>query len=295
MRACREGASTRLELTTGGALPPHAGDAASRPLGKRPAGLRRRVPRRHRAATAGEGPQGLRGQRLARAAHAHHRHPRLRGDAPERRTRRTRSMAPKMVDIIHRQSERLSELVEDLLELSRLESREVEAEHRHGRRLARPPASAPRRSGPRRRPRTSQLELHVPAELDGPGDERAVEQVLLNLLDNAVKYTPPAGGWTVTGAPGGGRCVVSVKDTGMGIEPKHLPASSSASTGWTKVAAGTWAAPAWGSPSSSTWSARWRGRSSRSESHAPRPRAACSRLLLPGWPAAARRHPTGVG
>ena len=35
-------------------------------------------------------------------------------------------VAPKMVEIIHRQSERLSELVEDLLELSRLESREVQ-------------------------------------------------------------------------------------------------------------------------------------------------------------------------
>jgi two-component system phosphate regulon sensor histidine kinase PhoR len=64
--------------------------------------------------------------------------------------------------------------------------------------------------------------LHVPADLVASGDERAVEQVLLNLLDNAVKYTPEGGHVDVLGSRENGRCVVRVKDTGVGIEGKHL-------------------------------------------------------------------------
>ncbi|MFP2961280.1 ATP-binding protein [Myxococcus sp. 1LA] len=130
-------------------------------------------------------------------------------------------MAPKMVEIIHRQSERLSELVEDLLELSRLESREVSLK------LGRVPlADAAARAADTVRPKAEGkgqvVSLHVPQGLLAEGDTRAVEQVLLNLLDNAVKYTPAGGRVDVYGACESGRCVVRVKDTGVGIEPKHL-------------------------------------------------------------------------
>jgi two-component system, OmpR family, phosphate regulon sensor histidine kinase PhoR len=126
-----------------------------------------------------------------------------------------------MVEIIHRQSQRLSELVEDLLELSRLESREVQLK------IANVPLSvATARAAETVRPKAASknihLELHVPPSLMARGDERAVEQVLLNLLDNAVKYTPEGGRVDVLGTWEDGRCVVRVKDTGMGIDPKHL-------------------------------------------------------------------------
>ncbi|AKQ65201.1 Phosphate regulon sensor protein PhoR (SphS) [Myxococcus hansupus] len=131
-------------------------------------------------------------------------------------------MAPKMVEIIHRQSERLSELVEDLLELSRLEFREVSLK------LTQVPlAVATARAADTVRPKAEGkgqvVSLHVPQNLLAVGDTRAVEQVLLNLLDNAVKYTPRGGRVDVYGAYEAGRCVVRVKDTGLGIEPKHLP------------------------------------------------------------------------
>ncbi|WP_426753263.1 sensor histidine kinase [Myxococcus sp. Y35] len=130
-------------------------------------------------------------------------------------------MAPKMVDIIHRQSERLSELVEDLLELSRLEAREVSLK------LTQVPlADAAARAADTVRPKAEGkgqvVSLHVPQDLLAVGDTRAVEQVLLNLLDNAVKYTPPGGRVDVYGTYESGRCVVRVKDTGLGIESKHL-------------------------------------------------------------------------
>ena len=132
-------------------------------------------------------------------------------------------VAARMVEIIHRQSERLSELVEDLLELSRIESREVQ--------LEREPvalATAARRALDTVRPKAEgkrqQLWLDVPPGLTARGDARAVEQVLLNLLDNAVKYTPAGGRVELLARAEGpaGACVVRVRDTGVGLEAKHL-------------------------------------------------------------------------
>jgi two-component system phosphate regulon sensor histidine kinase PhoR len=131
------------------------------------------------------------------------------------------NVAPKMVEIIHRQSERLSELVEDLLELSRLESREVKLTFSSVS-LAVAASRAAEAVKPKAVGKAIHLELHVPPELAARGDERAVEQVLLNLLDNAVKYTPAGGRVDVHGGLEDGRCVVRVKDTGLGIEPRHL-------------------------------------------------------------------------
>ncbi len=130
-------------------------------------------------------------------------------------------MAPKMVDIIHRQSERLSELVEDLLELSRLESRELKLQVTDVS-LAVAVSRAAEVVRHKAQGKKITVELDVPQGLMGRGDERGLEQVLLNLLDNAVKYTPEGGRVTVTGVQEDGRSVVHVQDTGVGIEPKHL-------------------------------------------------------------------------
>jgi signal transduction histidine kinase len=54
-------------------------------------------------------------------------------------------------------------------------------------------------------------------------DPERVHQVLYNLLDNAVRFTPPAGTVRVTAAVAGDRCEVTVADTGPGIPPEHLP------------------------------------------------------------------------
>lgn len=130
--------------------------------------------------------------------------------------------APKMVDIIHRQSERLSELVEDLLELSRLESRELQ--------LAEKPinvAMAAQRASeavrPKARARNTAIELQVAPDLFVLADPRGIEQVVLNLLDNAVKYTPPNGHIWVSATRIGEEIELRVKDDGPGIEARHLP------------------------------------------------------------------------
>jgi signal transduction histidine kinase len=59
--------------------------------------------------------------------------------------------------------------------------------------------------------------LHVLA------DRQRLRQVLANLLDNAVKYTPAGGQITIGAESAGTDVVISVRDTGPGIPSEHLP------------------------------------------------------------------------
>jgi two-component system phosphate regulon sensor histidine kinase PhoR len=219
MRACREGASSRLELTLEGLFPRTLAVRVT-PLGKDLPGSAavfhdvtelRRLEKVRKDFVANVSHE-LRTPITAVRGYAET----LQGGALQ-----DPNVAPKMVEIIHRQSERLSELVEDLLELSRLESREVKLTFSRVS-LAVAAARAAETVKPKAVGKSIHLELHVPPDMTARGDERAVEQVLLNLLDNAVKYTPAGGRVDVSASLEDGRCVVRVKDTGLGIEPKHL-------------------------------------------------------------------------
>jgi two-component system phosphate regulon sensor histidine kinase PhoR len=219
MRACREGASTRLELELEGLFP--------RTLSVRVTPLGRDLPGSAAVfhdITELRHLEKVRKDFVANVSHEL-RTPitAIRGYAETLQGGALNDpvMAPKMVEIIHRQSERLSELVEDLLELSRLESREVRLTLTEVP-LAEAAARAADTVRPKAEGKSQRVSLHVPAELRALGDPRAVEQVLLNLLDNAVKYTPAGGRVDVYGACEEDRCVVRVKDTGLGIEPRHL-------------------------------------------------------------------------
>jgi heavy metal sensor kinase len=55
------------------------------------------------------------------------------------------------------------------------------------------------------------------------GDERRLRQVFINLLDNAIKYTPNGGMVTVRMQREGDKAIVKISDTGMGIAPQHQP------------------------------------------------------------------------
>ena len=128
--------------------------------------------------------------------------------------------ARSFVEIVHRQAERLSRLTQDLLDLSRLESRQwrfevapVELEA-----LAR---TALELHGPAAQKKGLTLASTVPPGLVALGDPRALEQVVVNLVDNAVKYTA-SGSVTVGAAPHGEDVLITVTDTGPGIEPHHL-------------------------------------------------------------------------
>jgi len=70
---------------------------------------------------------------------------------------------------------------------------------------------------------TLRRELKCDAETSVLADAARLQQILLNLLTNAVKYTPPGGEITVTCATAGDRVRIGVRDTGIGIPPEELP------------------------------------------------------------------------
>lgn len=65
------------------------------------------------------------------------------------------------------------------------------------------------------------LEKNDPCEIESDG--RLIRRVLYNLLDNAIKYTGPAGRVTVNGRIASTGWSVTIADTGVGIPPEHLP------------------------------------------------------------------------
>ena len=120
------------------------------------------------------------------------------------------------LDVILRHADRLGALIEDLLELSRIEggTRELALEPIDSAALAR---GLLQDLKPRLDARRLQAECRAgPAPL-AYADRRALEQVLLNLLDNAIKYSEPGGRieLSISGSTAGVR--IDVRDTGIGI------------------------------------------------------------------------------
>ena len=129
--------------------------------------------------------------------------------------------ARSFVDIIGRQAERLTRLTQDLLDLSRIESRQwkLEAGPVELRALAQQVLEL---VAPTAREKSLELVQAVPVEAVVRGDARALEQVLVNLVDNALRYTA-AGLVAVRAERDGSEWILAVEDTGTGIERHHLP------------------------------------------------------------------------
>jgi two-component system, OmpR family, phosphate regulon sensor histidine kinase PhoR len=117
--------------------------------------------------------------------------------------------------------DRLSRLVNDLLDLSHAEA--------GGPRLrpVRLPLTEPAELAVAAvRHRSEAKRVRIALSIDGveiEADPIAVEQVLTNLLDNAVKYSPEGGRIDVRAARDGDRVRIEVQDAGPGIAAEHLP------------------------------------------------------------------------
>jgi two-component system phosphate regulon sensor histidine kinase PhoR len=124
------------------------------------------------------------------------------------------------VEIVSRHAERLARLTQDLLDLSRVESRQLRLEAvpidvaAVVRQVSDLLADAARGKG-------LSLTSEVPPGPLVRADARALEQVLVNLVENGIKYTAQ-GGVTVRAARANGSCTIVVADTGPGIERHHL-------------------------------------------------------------------------
>jgi signal transduction histidine kinase len=130
---------------------------------------------------------------------------------------------PQTLEVMLAQSERLGRLVEQLLDLSKLESGEVPL-HREPVSLAPLVSQVVSEIQVSRPDGSVRLASEVPDELPPvEADRERVHQVLFNLVDNAVRYTPSGGEVTVSAHRQNGSVEVAVADTGVGIGPEHLP------------------------------------------------------------------------
>lgn len=128
--------------------------------------------------------------------------------------------ATKFLQALLRNAERLSRIISDLLDLSRIEAGEYRIELQ-GVKVRHAVLRAAEVVESLAKEKAIAVANDVPEELRIVADEQAVEQVLLNLLDNAVKYTPPGGHVVVRASSSLGMTRVEVEDDGPGIEPKY--------------------------------------------------------------------------
>ena len=128
----------------------------------------------------------------------------------------------RFLQTVNEQTERLDKLVRDLLALTQIESQE------------RPPVLQPMPleavvdlcvNRHRQYAERKQMQLVTsppPAPVQVMADEESLEQILDNLIDNAVKYTNAGGTVAVRWKSDGDRCRIEVEDTGIGIPQAHL-------------------------------------------------------------------------
>lgn len=123
---------------------------------------------------------------------------------------------------IEREAERLGTTVEDLLTLARADAgeRPIARERVFLDDLALDAATAARTLAQRRG-----VELEVGTFEEGAvlGDPTLLHQLLMIVLDNAVKFTPPGGRVKLSAAAPGGQAEVVIEDSGIGIRPDQVP------------------------------------------------------------------------
>jgi len=141
---------------------------------------------------------------------------RRKGGEPERRSR-------KPGEVIERAATRMNHLIQDLLDVARMEGGRLTIEQERvsaGQIIADAiQAQAPLVA-------SASLELRLQAEPELPelwADRNRLLQIFENLVGNAIKFTEPGGRITVGAAPGAGHVLFWVADTGIGIAEEHVP------------------------------------------------------------------------
>jgi two-component system, OmpR family, phosphate regulon sensor histidine kinase PhoR len=130
----------------------------------------------------------------------------------------------RILEIMVRHSDRLNALVEDVLSLARLEApgaAELDLSE-----ISLPEFFQEIRRDWEKRLEAKQLELRLDASPDLPkleADENRLQEIIYNLLDNAVKYSQAGGAITLRAAAEDARVRMSVSDEGIGISASDLP------------------------------------------------------------------------
>ncbi len=127
-----------------------------------------------------------------------------------------------LADEVLAETDRMSAILSDLLTMARLDAGVLE--------VARKPfdlCNLLKEETERFKVRATRegirLEVRAPDELLASGDPARTGQILAALLDNALRFTPSGGSVEVTAREQDGRVEATVRDTGSGISPEHLP------------------------------------------------------------------------
>jgi PAS domain S-box-containing protein len=123
------------------------------------------------------------------------------------------------VDKADRQLERLGRLIEDLLDVSKINAGKMtyNREQFNFRELLAESIESVQQTASRH-----QINLLMKENFGYEGDQHRIEQVVINLLNNAVKYAPDGGEITVTCELEDDNIIVAVTDPGIGIAEEHL-------------------------------------------------------------------------
>ncbi|MBX2813728.1 MAG: PAS domain-containing protein [Myxococcales bacterium] len=124
------------------------------------------------------------------------------------------------VEALHRNAERLSRIIGDLLDLSRLEAGRYRFD------ISQVDVSVPVHQAvqtiqARAQQREQSIEVSILPEQRVKVDPKVLEQVLLNLLENSIKYTPNGGHVVVRAGEQGDLLRLEVQDDGPGIRAEH--------------------------------------------------------------------------
>jgi len=129
----------------------------------------------------------------------------------------------RFLGIILEHSRRLARLTEDLLKLSQMDAERLELEIRPAN-VAQLIESCYETSQRRALEKDLSLSLNLPSQLpDVAADARRIQEVLQNLLDNAIQYTLPGGKIVLSAELRNGEVVFTVSDTGIGIPRADQP------------------------------------------------------------------------
>lgn len=127
------------------------------------------------------------------------------------------------LDIVQKQTESLTMLINDLLDLSKIEAGIVEVRHEPVL-LGEVINGVAQQLDNMAQEKEISLQVEVPADLPMvSGDSDRLGQVFTNLIHNAIKFTPPGGRVKVKAGKLGNECLVKVSDTGIGIASQDLP------------------------------------------------------------------------
>lgn len=124
--------------------------------------------------------------------------------------------------VIERHARRLHSLIDDISDLSAIESGQIRLDITQVN-LRAIVAEVVQTLQPRARRNSIHLVNEVPFELVVRADQKRFEQILINLIDNAIKFNRPGGSVYIGAQRQNKQIIISVKDTGIGIPATDLP------------------------------------------------------------------------